>query len=228
MKTQLVAWSVLALALGSTLATSATRKPPLSVTLDSPTAQVMPTLTFTIKPYRGVAPLSVKLTWNAVNALGCNASGLWSGVKPTSGTETIVTSTKGKVVLACYGATPDAIVSWTIPTLNTDGSTITNLAGFNLFVSTDSGAVNSASPIKIENPTATTYTVSGLPVGMNYFSMQAYNSNGAVSSYTGQVSTDIPAQAIALSRFITITEYPPEPPTDITVNGNPATTHDDH
>jgi len=204
-------------------------QPPLAVELDEVGAQVMPTMVFYTTPAKGPAPLTVKITWKCTGAVGAVASGAWTGERPTAGTETIVVNEKGKYVLTCHGNTPDAQLTWTIPTTNTDGSTITNLAGFKIYVSTDSGAVPDASPITVANPTATTYTVESLPVGANYFAMKAYNTNGADSSITGTVSAELPATAIAMERWITITQYPPNPPTDISAHPpNPAAAEPDH
>lgn len=203
----------------------AAKDPPLKVTLaDSPELMVMPTMTFKVYPQKGAAPLTSKITWSTVGAVGCVASGMWTGSRPTSGTETVVSTTKGRYQLTCHGTTPDALVEWQPPTMNVDGTPITNLAGFYIFVSTDTEAVQGANPIKIANPTVKSHLVPGLPVGTNFFSMQAYNTNNAVSAFTGQVYADIPAQAIAMSRYITITEPLPQPPSDVYVNKEPVST----
>jgi len=193
--------------------------PPPKVTfVDSPELQVLPTMTFTAKPWKGAAPLEVTLTWSATNAFGCVASGNhWSGNKEAGGTEKVTIVHSGKFILTCHGRTPDAVVSWTIPTTNTDGSPLTNLAGFLLYIAQGSDDINSKTPIKIPNPTTTTYTVSDLPAGINNFAMKSYNTLNAESSMTGSVQYDIPAQAAAISRWVTITAPPPPPPTDIKV-----------
>ena len=49
---------------------------------------------------------SVMLTWNAVNATGCSASGAWSGNRASTGSESVEPGMLGTVVysLKCTGA----------------------------------------------------------------------------------------------------------------------------
>lgn len=49
---------------------------------------------------------SVLLTWNAVNATGCSASGAWSGTKASTGSESVTPAMLGTAVyrLNCTGA----------------------------------------------------------------------------------------------------------------------------
>lgn len=49
---------------------------------------------------------SVMLTWNAVNATGCSASGAWSGTKASTGSESVEPGMLGTMIyrLSCTGA----------------------------------------------------------------------------------------------------------------------------
>ena len=62
---------------------------------------------------------------------------------------------------------------------NTDGSTLTDLAGFRIDYGTSAGALNQT--VEIANPGLATYVVNGLTSGNWYFAVWAYNSAGAES-----------------------------------------------
>lgn len=74
-----------------------------------------------------------------------------------------------------------AILSWQSPTQNTDGSSLTNLAGFRIYRSTNRDTVGAASPVTVP-ANVNRYIFETLPVGTHYFGVAAYNSNGAQSS----------------------------------------------
>src|SRR6185369_8184211 len=72
------------------------------------------------------------LTWstNPV-ATSCRASGGWSGNKSASGSETLARiNATTNYTLTCSWGSGSTRVSWTAPTTNTDGSPLTDLAGF--------------------------------------------------------------------------------------------------
>jgi siroheme synthase len=82
-------------------------------------------------------------------------------------------------ILVTSATTGSAALSWTPPTQNTDGSSLTNLAGYRIYYGTDPQALGSH--IEISNPGITAYTVGNLSTGSYYFSVSAYTSNGAES-----------------------------------------------
>jgi hypothetical protein len=75
--------------------------------------------------------------------------------------------------------TGSATINWTVPTLNTDGSALTNLAGYRLYYGTS--AANLSQTVQISNASVTTYTVDNLAPGTWYFAMADYTSSGDVS-----------------------------------------------
>jgi hypothetical protein len=75
------------------------------------------------------------------------------------------------------------------PTENSDGSTLTNLAGYTVYYGTS--ASNLTQSVKITNPGLTAYTMTNLPSGTWYFAVTAYSSAGTESSRTATVSTTI-------------------------------------
>lgn len=73
-----------------------------------------------------------------------------------------------------------ATLSWTPPTANTDGTALTNLAGYRIAYGTSSTALTST--IQVANPGLSSYTVSNLAPGTYYFAVRAYTSSGTEST----------------------------------------------
>jgi hypothetical protein len=87
-------------------------------------------------------------------------------------------------------ATGSAQLTWTVPALRTDGTPLTNLAGFRIYYGTALGSYPSM--VAIPDPTATQYTVTGLATGTTYyFVATVYDSAGVESAYTNPVSKPI-------------------------------------
>ncbi len=85
--------------------------------------------------------------------------------------------------------TGSATLTWTAPTQNTDGSALTNLAGYKILYGTSPSALTSV--ITLNNPGLTTYVIDNLPAGTWYFGMRAVNSQGVESATTSLVSKTI-------------------------------------
>ncbi len=69
-----------------------------------------------------------------------------------------------------------ATLSWTAPTQNTDGSALTDLAGFRVYWTR---LPNSAgTPITLNNPGLTTYVVENLAAGTYEFTLRAFDQSG--------------------------------------------------
>lgn len=73
-----------------------------------------------------------------------------------------------------------AALSWTAPTENTDGSALTNLAGYRIAYGTSATAMTQT--VQVSNPSVTSYLVDNLSPGTYYFSVRAYTTNGTQSS----------------------------------------------
>jgi hypothetical protein len=73
-----------------------------------------------------------------------------------------------------------ATLSWTPPTINTDGSSISNLAGYRISYGTSANALSQT--VQIANPGVTTYSLGNLSPGTYYFAVRAYTSNGTESA----------------------------------------------
>lgn len=84
-----------------------------------------------------------------------------------------------------------ATLSWLPPTENTDGSLLTNLAGYNIYYGTEAG--NYTETITIDN-SISEYLVENLPPGNTYyFVITAFDGDGNESEYSPTGSKTIPA-----------------------------------
>jgi hypothetical protein len=76
--------------------------------------------------------------------------------------------------------TGSANLNWLAPTVNTDGTPLTDLAGFTINYGNSPGALTQT--ISVPDATATTYTIQGLAAGTWYFTIAAYTSIGTESA----------------------------------------------
>jgi Fibronectin type III domain len=83
----------------------------------------------------------------------------------------------------------NATVSWVAPTMNTDGSPLTNLAGFTIHYGTNNASLTQT--IQVANAGAVSYVVTNLPPGTWYFAVSAYTNAGAESALSSIVSKTI-------------------------------------
>lgn len=179
-----------------------------------------PVTTLTTDVVRGISPLTVRVTWSSTGATTCIASGAWSGVKATAGTQTITATANGFIGLRCedVGGTGSAVLTWIAPTLNTDGSALTDLASFKIYYGPSATTLDRASS-DIPNGTLTS-TVPGLAAGTWYFSMTTKNAAGIESDRTNLASKVILGTPVQFDfKRIDITvDKKPNPPTGLTVS----------
>jgi hypothetical protein len=72
-----------------------------------------------------------------------------------------------------------ATLSWTPPTRNTNGTTLTNLAGYRIYYGTS--PTNLTRTVQLNNAGLTRYVISDLSAATWYFAIRAYTSTGAES-----------------------------------------------
>lgn len=82
-----------------------------------------------------------------------------------------------------------ATLSWTAPTENTDGSMLSNLAGYRIRYGTSSSALTQT--IVVDNASVTSYVVENLSPATWYFAVTAVNSQGAESSSSNVANKQI-------------------------------------
>jgi hypothetical protein len=80
-------------------------------------------------------------------------------------------------------------VTWSPPTANTNGSALTDLAGYTIYYGTSPGSLTQS--VQVPNAGATDHVVQGLTGGTWYFAVKAYTSGGLQSSYSTVVSRTI-------------------------------------
>ena len=80
-----------------------------------------------------------------------------------------------------------ATLSWTAPTTYTDGSPLTDLAGYKIYYGPSSG--NYIASLDIGN--STSYTINNLSTGTYYFAVTAYDASGYESTFSNEVSKTI-------------------------------------
>jgi hypothetical protein len=78
----------------------------------------------------------------------------------------------------------DATLSWDPPTINMDGTPVTNLAGYRVYWGTASRDYSSVTDVG----NTTTYTVAGLSTRTYYFTVTAYDTSGGESIFSNEVS----------------------------------------
>jgi hypothetical protein len=82
-----------------------------------------------------------------------------------------------------------ATLDWQPPTQNSDGSALTNLAGYTVYYGTSPDSLSKS--VKVTNPGLTAYSVTGLSAGTWYFAVTSYSADGVESTRTATVSTKI-------------------------------------
>lgn len=87
------------------------------------------------------------------------------------------------------GEVRSASLSWTPPDARTDGTPLTNLAGFKIYYGRMSGVYDHE--IDVDNPSISTYLVEGLNSGDWYFAVAAYDAEGLESEPSDEVLREI-------------------------------------
>lgn len=82
-----------------------------------------------------------------------------------------------------------ATLDWVPPTQNSDGSALTDLAGYYVYYGTS--PENLTESVKVSNPGLSAFTVGNLTSGTWYFAVSAYSSSGVESARTNVISTTI-------------------------------------
>lgn len=84
------------------------------------------------------------------------------------------------------GSTSSASLSWSAPTQNEDGSTLTDLAGYRIYYGTSQSDLSNR--IDICNPATTSTLVPNLTRGTWHFAISAYRKNGTESAMSRSFS----------------------------------------
>jgi hypothetical protein len=97
-----------------------------------------------------------------------------------------VSDGSARVSLAAFSITVSdvgngsATLSWTPPTQNSDGTTLTNLSGYQVRYGRTASNLDQA--VSLDNPSINRYVVENLSTGTWYFAVVAVNVSGVTSS----------------------------------------------
>lgn len=119
---------------------------------------------------------------------GCGGGGSSSSVSST-GSSPPVTSQSSTPAPSPTSTAGAATLSWAAPDQNTDGSPLTNLAGYRIYYGTSANTLDQV--IEINTIGITEYVIDNLTAGTYYFSIRAYNSVGLESALSNIVSDTI-------------------------------------
>ena len=95
-------------------------------------------------------------------------------------------STRSLSIAVTASASGAATLSWLPPVERSDGTALTDLAGYTVYWSLNPD--NFVNSVELDNPGLTSYMVTGLTRGTWYFSMTAFDSEGISSPYADVVS----------------------------------------
>lgn len=172
-----------------------TNRPP--VLSGTPSTSVTAGSAYSFRP-TGSDPEGRTLTWSITNrpswaAFNTSTGALtgtptaaqvatYSGIaiSASDGTNRTSLSTFNIAVNAAGSSNGSATLSWTPPTSNTNGSTLSNLAGYRISYGTS--ASNLSRTVQVANAGVTSYVVPDLSAGTWYFAVRAYSSNGSESA----------------------------------------------
>ena len=170
----------------------------------TPTAAVNASFPYTFTPTAADADgdtlafsIQNKPAWAAFNTTTGRLSGTPAAadVGTYSNISIAVSDGKASTALSAFAiavtsvANGHATLSWTAPTQNTDGSTLSNLAGYRIRYGTSASSLTNT--IVIDNASVTTYIVEDLSPATWYFAVTAVNAQGAESSNSNVANKQI-------------------------------------
>ncbi|HEY9183125.1 MAG TPA: putative Ig domain-containing protein [Gammaproteobacteria bacterium] len=120
---------------------------------------------------------------------GAGDVGTTTGIVITVSDGALTASLPAFTVTVQAVAVGSATLSWTPPTLNTDGSPLTNLSGYKVYWGTALGTYPNS--VTLNNPGLTSYVVDNLVPGTYYFVATALTSAGVESTFSSAASKTI-------------------------------------
>jgi hypothetical protein len=118
---------------------------------------------------------------------GCDDSDSPAATSATSTTTTGSATSSGTATPAVTADT--ATLSWAAPTENTNGTSVTDLAGYHIYYGTNASDLSQS--VDVPGAQTTSYTITGLSPGTYYFAVNAYNNLGMDSDMSNVESTTI-------------------------------------
>lgn len=144
--------------------------------------------------YRGTSKVGDHPSWSACQSAARAAANASTAV---TGTATYSCKTEVRKVVARYTADPPppppfagtAALSWTAPTRNTDGSALTNLAGYRVHYGRT--ATELVRSLEIPSPNPTSAVVADLASGAWFFCLRAVATGGTTSACSNVVQKTV-------------------------------------
>ncbi len=139
-----------------------------------------------------------KPAWAAFNTANGQLSGTpaagdvasYAGIVISVSDGTAIASLPAFTLAVTQTASGTAQVNWTPPTTNTDGSALTDLAGYRVVYGRTSNSLEQSA--SLNNAGLTSYTVNNLTSGRWFFAVYAVNSQGVESDISNIASKTIP------------------------------------
>ena len=135
------------------------------------------------------SPRSAQLVFAVLMCAGLAACG---GSGSAMGASSAATANASASSVSTSTPTDKAVtLSWGQPTENSNGTSLTDLAGYTLHYGTSSQDYTGS--IEITTPTQTSYVVSdsSFPPGTYYFAISAYNAQQVSSPLSGEITVNI-------------------------------------
>lgn len=150
----------------------------------------------TVSLYRGTSKVGDHPSWSACQSAARAAANASTAV---TGTATYSCKTEVRKVVARYTADPPpppppvagtAALSWTAPTRNTDGSALTNLAGYRVHYG--SSPTELVRTLEIDSPAPVSAVITDLAAGAWYFCLRAVATGGTTSACSAVATKTVP------------------------------------
>lgn len=176
------------------------------------------TLSFTVETSTsGGSAVVPRLTWSTTPAAAsCTASNGWTGTKAAAGVELLaaINATTSYTITCTWPGDRTAVVRWTRPTTNTDGTAYSNPGGFRIqYGSSATGLDTSA---YVQDPAAVSWTSPQLTPGTWFFAVRAFNALG-LESELSNVASKVLTAAANQTRTLEVAIKFPSAPTGLTV-----------
>jgi len=115
--------------------------------------------------------------------------GTYSGIIISVSDGSATTSLLPFAIAVSAVASGRATLSWTAPTQNTDGSSLTDLSGYKIRYGRSAGDLTQS--VSITNPSISTYVIENLSTGGWFFAVTAVNGAGMESAFSNVASKTI-------------------------------------
>jgi hypothetical protein len=141
--------------------------------------------------------INVKPSWTSFDTTNGRLSGTPQAANVGTVSNIVITASDGKAsaslpafsISVTQAQSNSVTLSWQPPMQNTDGSALTNLAGYRIKYGTNPSALSQT--IQIANPGQTTYVFTNLAPGTYYFGTLAYTVTGTQSQLSSLASKTI-------------------------------------